>query len=113
MTMQMGGVTIDCAAPQQLAEFWAAALGVNDVQDYGEYVLLLGEPYVGLQRVSEPRSGKNRVHIDFRTDDQAGEVARLVGLGATQVADHTIPGLSWTVLRDPEGNEFCVGTPGA
>jgi catechol 2,3-dioxygenase-like lactoylglutathione lyase family enzyme len=111
MTMQMGGITIDCAAPQQLAEFWAAALGVTDVRDYGEYVLLLGEPYVGLQRVPEPRSGKNRVHIDFRTDDRTAEVARLVGLGATEVEEHAMPGLAWTVLQDPEGNEFCVGTP--
>ena len=37
-------------------------------------------------------------------------VARLVSLGATQVGEHTVPGLSWTVLQDPVGNEFCVGS---
>jgi catechol 2,3-dioxygenase-like lactoylglutathione lyase family enzyme len=117
MTIEMGGVTIDCAAPQKLAEFWSAALGVTDVHDYGEYVLLLrdGGPYLGLQRVAEERAGKNRVHVDFRTDERDAEVSRLVGLGATEVEQHSVMGLAWTVLRDPEGNEFCVGTvaPGA
>jgi catechol 2,3-dioxygenase-like lactoylglutathione lyase family enzyme len=111
MAMQMGGVTIDCASPQELAEFWSAALGVTDVQDHGEYVLLATNgAYLGLQLVPEERAGKNRVHLDFHTDDRAAEVARLIGLGATEVEQHAIPGLAWTVLRDPEGNEFCVGS---
>jgi predicted enzyme related to lactoylglutathione lyase len=111
MAIQMGGVTIDCAAPQKLAEFWSAALGVTDVRDHGEYVLLaMNGAYLGLQLVPEERAGKNRVHMDFRTDDRAAEVARLVGLGATEMEQHTVPGLAWTVLRDPEGNEFCVGS---
>jgi hypothetical protein len=45
---------------------------------------------------------------DFYTDDRASEVSRLLGLGATQVAEHEVPGLQWTVLLDPAGNEFCV-----
>jgi hypothetical protein len=51
------------------------------------------------------------VHIDFATEDREGEVERLVALGATRGEDHTVPGLTWTVLQDPEGNEFCVGSP--
>jgi predicted enzyme related to lactoylglutathione lyase len=66
---------------------------------------------VALQKVPEERAAaKNRVHIDFRADDRPAEVARLVGLGATEVEEHTVPGMTWTVLRDPEGNEFCVGS---
>lgn len=111
----MGGVTIDCADPQKLAEFWTEALGTTIGADYGEYIFLNPTaehaPYLGLQRVPEERAGKNRVHIDFRTEDRPAEVARLVKLGATEVEEHTVPGLSWTVLLDPEGNEFCVGTP--
>jgi predicted enzyme related to lactoylglutathione lyase len=115
MAIEMGGVTIDCTAPQKLAEFWSAALGVTDVRDYGDYVLLStpGAPFLGLQRVPERRAGKNRVHVDLRTGDRPAEVARLVGLGAVEVAQHAAPGLAWTVLRDPEGNEFCVGSPEA
>ena len=114
-TIEMGGVTIDCANPRKLAEFWTEALGTAVANDYGGEFLFLtptveNGPYLGLQRVPEERAGKNRVHIDFRTDDRPAEVARLVELGATEVAEHTVPGLTWTVLRDPEGNEFCVGS---
>jgi predicted enzyme related to lactoylglutathione lyase len=52
--------------------------------------------------------GKNRVHLDFHADDREVEVARLVGLGATVHGEQQVPGLRWTVLADPEGNEFCV-----
>jgi hypothetical protein len=111
MSMQMGGITIDCAEPRALAEFWCKALGTTVDQDYdGEYVMLDRRPYVAFQRVPEARAGKNRVHLDFATEDRAAEVSRLVGLGATEVAEHSVPGLTWTVLRDPEGNEFCVGS---
>ena len=113
-TIEFGGVTIDCADPQQLAEFWTEALGTTITGDYGEYVFLAPTsedgPYVGLQRVPEERAGKNRVHVDFRTDDREGEVARLVKLGATEVGEHSVQGLAWTVLEDPEGNVFCVGS---
>jgi predicted enzyme related to lactoylglutathione lyase len=50
------------------------------------------------------------VHVDLRADDRAAEVARLTGLGASVVAEYALPGLWWTVLADPEGNEFCVGS---
>jgi catechol 2,3-dioxygenase-like lactoylglutathione lyase family enzyme len=114
MTIEMGGVTIDCTDPRALAEFWTKALGVHVEHDFGgEYLVLSrtaeGAPNVCLQRVDEPNAGKNRVHIDFRSSEREAEVKRLVGLGATEVAEHTVPGLTWTVLQDPAGNEFCVG----
>ncbi|HVW41892.1 MAG TPA: VOC family protein [Amycolatopsis sp.] len=116
MTLQLGMITIDCAEPASLARFWTAALGVPVAQDYGEYLVLApagdGGPALGLQKVPEPRAGKNRVHVDFTTPDRAAEVTRLVGLGAKEVAEHSVPGLTWTVLQDPDGNEFCVGQPG-
>jgi len=103
-------VTSDCAEPQQLAAFWSQALGVLIQGDYGDFVFLErpanGGPGLRLQRVPEPRSGKNRVHVDLTGGSSATEVARLVGLGATAVAGHEMPGLVWTVLADPEGNEF-------
>ncbi|MGW3994052.1 VOC family protein [Amycolatopsis sp. NPDC004772] len=111
MAMQMGMITIDCADPKSLAEFWTAALGTKVAQDHGDFLMLAppeGGLTVGLQRVPEPRAGKNRVHVDFGCEDRKAEVARLVGLGAKEVAEHEVPGLAWTVLVDPEGNEFCV-----
>jgi catechol 2,3-dioxygenase-like lactoylglutathione lyase family enzyme len=106
-------VTIDCAEPQRLAAFWSEVLGVSIQQDYGDFVFLErpaeGGPVLGLQRVPEPRSGKNRLHVDLSGDARATEVPRLVGLGATFVGEHQVPGFAWTVLADPEGNEFCIG----
>ena len=110
-------VTIDCAEPRDLAEFWTKALGFEVVQDFEGYYMVLRSPSggeataIGLQKVPEPKAGKNRVHLDFSTSDRAGEVARLVALGATQVEEQSVPGLDWTVLCDPAGNEFCVGAP--
>jgi predicted enzyme related to lactoylglutathione lyase len=114
MSIRMGGVTIDCADPVKLAEFWSEALGAEATNYGGEFVFLAASgkdgPYVGLQKVPEERVGKNRAHVDFSTEDRAAEVKRLVGLGATEVGEHSVPGLTWTVLQDPEGNEFCVGS---
>ncbi|SHF36129.1 VOC family protein [Streptoalloteichus hindustanus] len=110
MSLTMKMVTIDCEDPQRLVAFWTRALGASVVVDYTEFVILgvEGSPALGLQRVDEPRAGKNRVHFDLVADDPAAEVRRLVELGATQLAEHSVPGLAWTVLADPEGNEFCV-----
>ena len=59
-------------------------------------------------RVPEPKTAKNRMHLDLTAPDPEAEVARLVELGATRVADMEEWGDQWTVLQDPEGNEFCV-----
>ena len=60
--------------------------------------------------VSAPgcRRDKNRVHLDFHAADREAEIARLVGLGATRHDTRHEFGIEWTVLTDPEGNEFCV-----
>ncbi|MEC3980774.1 VOC family protein [Amycolatopsis sp. H20-H5] len=112
MTLELGMITIDCEDPQRLAAFWTGALGVSIAQDYGDFLFLTpareGGPTLGFQRVPEPRAGKNRVHIDFGAHDREEEVKRLVELGATEGERHEQPGLVWTVLTDPEGNEFCV-----
>lgn len=54
------------------------------------------------------RAGENRAHVDFMAADRAAAVERLRGKGAGVVGEHSAPGFAWTVLRDPEGNEFCV-----
>jgi hypothetical protein len=63
---------------------------------------------VSLQQVPEPRSGKNRLHLDLYTGDQAGEVERLLGIGATRHPRIPEPDDDFVVLEDPEGNLFCV-----
>ncbi|HEV7977197.1 VOC family protein [Amycolatopsis sp.] len=113
MALELGMVTVDCADPKQLAGFWTKALGVEVEVDYEEYLILTpakeGGTKLAFQRVPEERAGKNRLHLDFVTEDRAGEVKRLVELGASELDTHEMPGLTWTILTDPEGNVFCVG----
>jgi predicted enzyme related to lactoylglutathione lyase len=116
------GLVLDCADPERLAAFWAAALGYANVGSAGSYALLLDEagsgPKLLLQRVPEPKAGKNRMHFDIETPTVDEEVTRLEGLGATRIERDAIEehGNRWVVMADPEGNEFCVcnaGQPGA
>ncbi len=105
-------VTIDCADPQRLVAFWTEAADYRVANDFGGFVILVpasGQGLaLGLQQVPEQRVGKNRAHIDWHADDRPAEVERLVKLGATVVDEQSVPGLTWNVLADPEGNEFCV-----
>lgn len=65
-------------------------------------------PALGFQRDDNPTPGKNRIHIDFHTSNRAATVQGLVADGATLVAEHQMGDESWTVLADPDGNQFCV-----
>jgi Glyoxalase-like domain len=113
MSLRVEIVTFDCGDPAALASFWAEATAGSIVAEFPGFILLdasdVGIPHLGFQLVPEEKRSKNRVHVDFRTEDRSGEVARLVEIGATVVDEHELPGFAWTVLRDPEGNEFCVG----
>jgi predicted enzyme related to lactoylglutathione lyase len=105
-------VMIDCADPAALTKFWSQAAGYEVRWQADEFVILGptqgGGIQIGLQRVPEPRAGKNRVHVDWDADDRVAEVDRLTGLGARVIDEHSAYGIKWTVLADPEGNEFCV-----
>jgi Glyoxalase-like domain len=101
----------DARDPAGLGRWWAAALGWVVVDDNPQEFEIRATPeqVPGLLfiEVPEHKTLKNRLHLDFRPDDQAAEVARLLGLGATR-ADVGQGSPTWVVLRDPEGNEFCV-----
>ena len=101
-------VTVDCENPQELAGFWQQALGAEPAHESDDFVVLAGHPRLAFQRVEQPSAGKNRLHLDLSGTDRTTEVARLVELGAEVVRNHDVEGFSWTVLRDPAGNEFCV-----
>lgn len=115
MPLQLASIVIDCQDPEKLAEFWSAAIGYTNKGVFGQYAILVDPakkgPNLLLQQVPEPRVGKNRVHWDWmaeNADEQQAEIKRLVELGATRVAEQKMTGVSWAVLQDPEGNEFCV-----
>ena len=106
-------ITFDCHDPSKLAKFWSAATGCEIVADYGDFVMVDSTPSLGFQRVADPTPGKNRMHIDVGTSERETLVERLKGLGAAELDTHEAPGLVWTIMQDPEGNEFCVGRPKA
>jgi hypothetical protein len=117
MGLSIGMVTVDCADPAALSRFWSAALDTTVAADYGgEFVMLSppprGGPLLAFQRVPEPRTGKNRLHLDLGAPlgGRQAEVERLVRLGATVLGERGDPAVfAWTTLTDPEGNEFCIG----
>ncbi len=132
-------ITFDCLSVDAQASFWAAALGyqiepppdgaVSWVEFFESRGLpapepdsfaLLSDPdgagpRLYLQRVAEPKAAKNRMHLDIEVPaaDRRAEIDRLVRLGATEGSEHTMnpddPDAYWVVMRDPEGNEFCIG----
>jgi predicted enzyme related to lactoylglutathione lyase len=109
-------ITIDCAEPLELARFWAAVFGTvieSSVGDGPHYVDLLpvnGVPILRFQHVPEPKVTKNRLHLDLSVEDLGDACSRLEVLGARQISVQatTEYGYTWTVMQDPEGNEFCM-----
>jgi hypothetical protein len=120
-------IVIDAARPAALARFWAAALDGYRVRPYdaAEIARLAAAgrtpetdpgvavdgpgPILFFQESAEPKRARNRVHLDLVAGAREAEVARLVALGAT-VRDRRA---TYSVLLDPEGNEFCVQDPAA
>ncbi len=137
-------VTFDCADPDRLATFWASALGYrkdDPPEGYESWEAFLKAngvpeeewnsasaiidpdgvgPRIYFQRVPEPKTVKNRLHLDVnvgggrgtpadeRTRRVYAEADRLAGEGATKVGVHDDDGEFWVVMTDPEGNEFCL-----
>jgi predicted enzyme related to lactoylglutathione lyase len=109
-------ITLDCLDPERLAPFWAEALGYRRIPAHDPYVALAPRngtgPRLLLQRVPEPKTVKNRMHIDLRADHFEHYAERLVALGARHVRPDVVEeegtASRWIVLADPEGNEFCV-----
>ncbi|WP_418956777.1 VOC family protein [Streptomyces tritici] len=115
MVSVLQNVAIDCADAYALARFWAEVFrcpaNPEDRPGDPETELRLPDgPVLYFNRVPEPKTVKNRVHLCVRPlTSREEEVTRLLGLGATMVADRREPdGAGWAVLADPEGNEFCV-----
>jgi hypothetical protein len=110
MSLRWECVVVDCQDPERVAQFWSAALWLPLQGDEdGDRWLEPGEgsPDLLFQEVPEGKVVKNRLHLDFRPDDQRREVARLIGLGARE-KDIGQEEVTWMVLADPEDNEFCV-----
>jgi hypothetical protein len=113
MALQIATVTIDCADPAPIARWWADALGWQVTYEDGEEWVI--EPPAGDEhaapllfiKVPDEKTTKNRIHLDLRPEDRDAEVARLEGMGAKRI-DIGQGDVTWVVMADPFGNEFCV-----
>ena len=117
MTVRFQAVCIDTTDPPRLAAFWEAVLGWRRTYEEPDEIVLeppAGSPEDGVWpdllflRVPEEKAVKNRLHIDLRPDDRDAEVARLEALGARRADVGQGPDVTWVVMADPDGNEFCV-----
>jgi hypothetical protein len=111
--LKVGSVVIDCNDIASMLRFWQEALRYVPKDPPEDDWAVLRDPEgkgvnVSLQVVPERRSGKNRLHLDLYTTDQAGEVERLLALGATRFPRTPEADEDFIVLEDPEGNVFCV-----
>jgi hypothetical protein len=113
--LRLRNITIDCRNPTKLAEFWQSATGYSIAFANNWVAELLptekGHPHILLLQVPEHKSVKNRMHVDLEAEDREAEVARLESLGATRGETNRWENIIWTVMQDPEGNEFCVAEP--
>jgi predicted enzyme related to lactoylglutathione lyase len=115
--LKIQALSLDAHDPLRLARFWQDVLGWRITVAEADEVVLeppAGSPADGVAadllflRVPEAKAHKNRLHLDLRPEDQAVEVARLQALGAERVSVGQAVDVSWVVMADPEGNEFCV-----
>lgn len=126
MTIQLACLAFDCDDALVVGKFWSEALGrpLDDGGDSGfasigfaarravegwRPVERADDPTWIFARVPESKMVKNRVHPDLVATDLEAEIARLIGLGASRVADRDEYGYRWTLMADPEGNEFDLG----
>jgi predicted enzyme related to lactoylglutathione lyase len=125
----IGNVTFSCAEPISLGRFWAGALGWPDEEidegflqtlrdagmDEREFAAFYAtrnpdgsRPRFLFQRRERSRPASYPIHLDFRTEDREAEIERLTGLGVTVVETKGDTERTWTIMRDPDGNPFCV-----
>ena len=113
---RVGAVMIDCADPVALAAFWGELTDTEPEFVYEDYIFMTKLPgnhlRLGFQRVPESKQVKNRVHLDLGHTDPQAFIRRVVELGGAELETlQMVEGPPWTVLTDPEGNEFCVTLP--
>lgn len=108
----VSSVTVDSIDPDRLSHFWSHLLGLEVGKRQGRFVILqrpsAAAPELVFQAVPESKHGKVRIHLDIEVPDLAIAVQRVRELGGFEVTEVHENGSSWRVMRDPEGNEFCL-----
>jgi len=117
MSLRIQSLCIDSTDPKIPADFWEKALGWRRTYEADDEIVLeppAGSPAEGVSpdllflKVPERKELKNRLHLDLRPEDQEVEVRRLERLGASRISVGQGPEVTWVVMADPDGNEFCI-----
>ncbi|MFB6726577.1 VOC family protein [Kribbella sp. NPDC056345] len=110
MSITLENIAFDCANAATLATFWAGVLSVEVDAEGNEFFATVNRaadgPTLMFLQVPEPRTVKNRLHLDLATADWDTELDRLLALGAQRLDEHNEYGTHWITLADPEGNVF-------
>ena len=104
-------LVIETRDPQLVAAFWAQTLGREIVDDWGKFVRLAPDAagtQLAFAAVPESKTIKNRVHLDLTATDRQVAATELIAIGASIIETRKSGGHTWTVMADPEGNEFCL-----
>jgi hypothetical protein len=114
MNFRIANITFDCDDVLKVAGFWSTVMGRSIDEGSGDAFASIGgvdtkrsEPAWYFNKVEDPKATKNRMHLDLVTPEPSS-VDELVQLGAKVVQRVDLGFHAWTVLEDPEGNEFCV-----
>lgn len=111
-TLTLGQIAVDCTDAARLSGFWSALLGqsVADGASAGMAIIPPGDglPAMMFLSVPEPRTAKNRMHLDLIATDYRSEAERAVSLGATLHGEYDEAGFRWATLSDPERNVFDI-----
>ena len=110
------GLTMDANEVESLASFWCEATDYRVADSYYPILAVLASdnpnyPRLLILQVPETKTAKNRLHMEFKTEDLNAEAERIVALGATLIAEREFGDTKWIVMEDPEGNEFCLVNP--
>lgn len=113
---RLDSVTIDCHDPERLAAFWASMFATSEEWRGGDPVQYIdlastdGSPVLRFQRVAEPKTVKDRIHLDLRVDDIEETSRRVIAMGGARAeqGDFHEYDVAFRVMLDPEGNEFCL-----
>jgi predicted enzyme related to lactoylglutathione lyase len=104
-------IVIDCADPVRLAGFWRTITGYVTLSESETWVAIGTadeRTIIGFQRVPEPKTVKDRIHLDFAAEDEEATAHEIEAMGATRLWVSEDPDDPFVVLADPEGNEFCI-----